>query len=122
MAKILVAEDDQDFGNIYRAKLSESGYTFKIVDKGNQIIEAVEDFKPDLIVLDLVMPGKSGAEILEELKKNDSWKSIPVVIVSNLERKEEVYLCRKLGAADYLVKVRTSMDEILGRIKTLLES
>ena len=65
MAKILVAEDDQDFGNIYKVMLAESGYTFKIVDKGDQVIEAVEDFKPDLIILDLVMPGKSGAEILE---------------------------------------------------------
>jgi DNA-binding response OmpR family regulator len=122
MAKILVAEDDWDLGNIYKARLAESGYTFKIVDQGDQVIKAVEDFRPDLIILDLVMPRKSGTEILEELKKNASWKSIPVIIVSNLERTEEIYLGRKLGADDYLLKVKTSMNEILARVKTLLES
>jgi len=121
MAKILIAEDDNFLANAYRVKLSKAGYEIKIASDGQETIDSLETFTPDLILLDLIMPVKDGFVVLEELKKNDKWKNIPVIVASNLGQKEDIDKSMLLGAADYIVKSDMHISDVLVRINNILK-
>lgn len=117
--KILIAEDDNYLVNAYRVKLTKAGYEIKIALDGNEALNALESFAPDLIVLDLVMPKKDGFATLEEIKKNDKWKNIPVIIASNLGQKEDIDRGMKLGATDFIVKSEMSLNDLIAKINKI---
>lgn len=117
--KILIAEDDNYLVNAYRVKLIKAGYEIKIALDGNEALNALESFTPDLIVLDLVMPKKDGFATLEEIKKNDKWKNIPVIIASNLGQKEDIDRGMKLGATDFIVKSEMSLNDLIAKINKI---
>ena len=102
--KILVAEDDRYLVNVYRVKFAKVGFDVKIALDGEETIAALSSFKPDLVLLDLVMPKKDGFAVLAEMQQNPEWKKIPVIVASNLGQKEDIDRGLKLGAADYIVK------------------
>src|SRR5437867_1207790 len=104
MKKILVVDDDKFLGNAYRAKLTKAGYEIQLAKDGEEALDALKTFMPDLIILDLVMPVKDGFTTLEELKKNDQYKTIPVIVASNLGQKEDFDRAMKLGAVDFIIK------------------
>ena len=116
MKKILIAEDDKYLMNAYRVKLAKAGFDIKLAVDGDEVLAALPDFKPDLILLDLVMPKKDGFAVLEEMKKNASWQKIPVIVASNLGQKEDVDRGMALGAKDYIVKSDTSIDDVIAKI------
>lgn len=120
MAKILVVEDDKFLANAYRIKFSKAGYEIKIASDGQDAIDSLETFTPDVILLDLIMPVKDGFAVLEELKKNDKWKNIPVLVASNLGQKEDIDKSMALGAADYIVKSQMPINDILVKINNVL--
>lgn len=120
MAKILVVEDDKFLANAYRIKFSKAGYEIKIASDGQDAIDSLETFTPDVILLDLIMPVKDGFTVLEELKKNDKWKNIPVLVASNLGQKEDIDKSMALGAADYIVKSQMPINDILVKINNVL--
>lgn len=120
MKKILIAEDDQYLINSYRVKFSKSGFEVHMALDGNEVFKILEHFTPDMILLDLVMPGKDGFTVLSELKQNERWKKIPVIVTSNLGQVEDREKAKNLGADDYLVKVQVSLEDIVNKIKTLL--
>ena len=113
--KILIIEDDQSLASAYRLKLSPYFDTQNAIT-GDEGLKAVHDWGPDLIVLDLFLPGLSGQDILKDLKKNAKTKHIPVLVLTNLEGQCEMVL--KEGAVDCMIKTDMSMDEILKRIKS----
>lgn len=117
--KILIAEDDNYLVNAYRVKLTKAGYEIKIALDGNEALMALESFAPDLIVLDLVMPKKDGFATLEEIKKNDKWKNIPIIIASNLGQKEDIDRGMKLGATDFIVKSEMSLNDLIAKINKI---
>ena len=119
MKKILVAEDDTFLANAYRVKLEKVGYELKQAGSGEEALRILESFTPDVIVLDLVMPGKDGFATLEEIKQNPKWKSIPVLVASNLGQKEDIDRATQLGAADYIVKSDLSMAGLVAKINAL---
>ncbi len=121
MAKILVAEDDKFLANAYRVKLNKAGYEIKIVSDGQEAIDSLETFTPDVILLDLIMPIKDGFVVLEELKKNDKWKNIPVIVASNLGQKEDIDKSMALGAIDYIVKSQMPINDVLVKINNVLK-
>lgn len=121
MNKILVAEDDNFLANAYRVKLTKEGFEVKIARDGDEAIAALQDFLPDLIILDLVMPGKDGFTTLSELKANNKWAPIPVLIASNLGQKEDIEKGLKLGAVDFIIKSNLSMNELVNKINYLLK-
>lgn len=120
MKKVLIAEDDSYLVNAYRVKLSKAGFAVKMAMDGDEVLQTLQSFSPDLILLDLVMPGKDGFTILAELKKNSSWKGIPVIVSSNLGQKEDREKAMGLGAVDYIVKTEVSLDEVLAKINTVI--
>jgi two-component system response regulator VicR len=79
MKKILVAEDDTFLANAYRVKLSKSGYDVKVVANGDLVIQSLEEYVPDLLILDLLMPVKDGFATLTEIRKNEKWSTKTVV-------------------------------------------
>lgn len=104
VSKILIAEDDKFLSNAYRVKLEKEGFETKLVGSGYELLDALKVYSPDLIILDLVMPNKDGFESLKEIKQNQEWKKIPIIIVSNLGQKGDVDQGIRLGAAGYFVK------------------
>jgi DNA-binding response OmpR family regulator len=122
MAKtILIVEDDKFLRELIVKKLKDEGYqTAEAVD-GEEALEVVKKAFPDLILLDLILPGIDGFEVLKQIKAESSLSSIPVIILSNLGQQEEVDRGMKLGAADYLVKAHFTPGEIIEKIKNILK-
>lgn len=116
MKKILVAEDDKFLSNAYKIKLTKAGFEVKIVTNGEEALAEIATYKPDLILLDLVMPKKDGFAVLEEIRGS----SIPIIIASNLGQEEDVKRGLSLGAKDYFVKTDVQLDEIIAKINKYL--
>jgi len=121
MKKITVAEDDQFLSNAYRVKLTKEGYEVKMTADGEELIESLKTDKPDLIILDLLMPKKDGFEALKEIKENPQWKNIPVIIASNLGQTNDIDQGMKMGANDYIVKSDLSLEDLVQKIKDLIK-
>ena len=120
--KILVVEDDQLLLDLCCKKLQKEGFDVDIAIDGNTALEKIISNKPDLILLDLVLPGIDGFEILKKIREDsdDKIKKIPVIILSNLGQESDIEKGKKLGAADYFIKASVTMDEIARKVKDLL--
>ncbi len=118
MKKILLVEDDPFLIDIYTTKLREEDFEVVVADDGDKALELVEKEKPDLVLLDIVLPNKDGWEILKEVKTKN--KKIKVIILSNLGQKEEVEKGMRLGAEKYLIKSNFTPSEVVEEIKKLI--
>ena len=117
--RIMIAEDDQFLANAYRVKLEKENFEVSVVDQGQELLDKVKDFKPHLILLDLVMPIMDGFEALKTLKANKDTKNIPVLITSNLGQQTDLDKSMKLGAIDYIIKSNVSIKDIVKKVKKL---
>jgi DNA-binding response OmpR family regulator len=118
MAKtILIVEDDKFLRELIGEKLESEGYEISTAVDGEKGIEKIKNEKPDLILLDLILPGIDGFEILSRIKKDSEMAKIPVVILSNLGQKEEVERGLKMGAVDYLIKAHFTPREIVDKVE-----
>lgn len=122
MAKVLIVEDDKYLASAYRVKLTKAGFDIKIAMDGEEAIEVVNSFLPDLIILDLLMPKKDGFATLEELRKDSKWKKIPIIIASNLGQKEDIERGMKLGATDFIIKSELNLNDLVSRIQKLVHA
>lgn len=120
MTKVLVVEDDKFLGSAYRAKLTKSGFEVQIVTDGQEALEILRTFIPDIILLDLVMPRMDGFTTLQALKADANLQRIPVIVASNLGQKEDVDKARAMGAQDYVVKSDLSLDDLVAKINSLV--
>ena len=121
MAKrILVVDDEESIQELMSSMLAERGYeTVRAMD-GEEGLKKLETFKPDIILLDLILPGLDGFETLERIKDNPQTSGIPVLILSNLGQRDEIEKGLKLGAIDFMVKAHFTPEEIVGKIKSIL--
>lgn len=117
---ILIAEDDSFNAKGYEIKLLEAGYIVEVVSSGIRVIDTARAKKPDLIILDLIMPGKDGFEILKELKKDPDLQKIKVIVISNLSQSEDIKRVKDLGADDYMTKTNISLHEVCKKVQLLL--
>lgn len=122
MKRILLIEDDPFLVEIYATKFKESGFVIEVAKDGNQAISMLQESKPDLVLLDIVMPKMDGFEFLRRIKKSSDLMNIPAVFLTNLGQKEEVEKGLKLGAVDYLVKAHFTPSEVVERVKKILKS
>ncbi len=122
MSKILLIEDDQFLSSLLKNRLQKDGFEVILARDGEEAINFLKSFKPDLILLDIILPKKSGFELLEEIHSNPqlSGGGVPVIIISNLGQPEDVSKGQSLGAIEYLVKAKISIDELTKRIKELV--
>lgn len=121
MAKILVIEDDKFLKELISEKLEEEGYESIIAIDGAEGLKKAKEEKPDLILLDLILPEMDGFEVLSRIKRDSDLSLIPVIILSNLGQREDVEKGLKLGAVDYLIKAHFTLDEIIEKIKNALK-
>jgi DNA-binding response OmpR family regulator len=119
-AKILMIEDDVFLMKIYRNKLTRKGFKFIGASTGDEGPNKAISGNPDLILLDLVLPGKNGFDVLEEIKKHSKTKDIPVIILSALGEESDIQKGLALGAEDYLVKSDFLISETVNKIKKWL--
>ncbi len=118
--KILLVEDDEYVSKAYSFFLCSAGFDSRLVMDGAETLKAALEFKPKLILLDLILPHMNGFEILGQLKKNSNLKHIPVIIISNLCQESDIRKAKRLGAVDFLVKSDCSMDQVIAKIKDVL--
>ncbi|PIY90755.1 MAG: response regulator [Candidatus Nealsonbacteria bacterium CG_4_10_14_0_8_um_filter_35_10] len=122
MAKtILIVEDDKFLRELIAQKLLKEGYNISEAIDGEEGIKKIKTEKPDLILLDLILPGVDGFEVLSRMKADEKLAEIPVIILSNLGQREEIERGLKLGANDYMIKAHFTPREIIDKIKTVLK-
>ncbi len=119
--KILLVEDDKFLSEMYATKLTASGFDVEVSFDGQDALTKIKEKKPDLILLDIVLPKMDGFELLQLLRKDDSTKEISVIILTNLGQKEEVEKGLKLGANDYIIKAHFTPTEVVAKAKKLLQ-
>lgn len=120
--RIMWVEDDVFLSDIIARKCKTNHCELLHTTNAEDTFTTLETEKPDVIILDILLPGKNGFEILEEIKKNDAIKDIPVIILSNFGQKDEIEKGLKLGAEKYLVKATLTLDEILTEVNKVLEA
>ena len=121
MAKtILIVEDDKFLRELIVRKLTKEGYNVSEAIDGEEGLKKIKEEKPDLILLDLILPSIDGFEVLAKIKKDEALAKIPVVILSNLGQAEEIEKGFRLGAVDYLVKAHFTPGEIIEKIKKFI--
>lgn len=119
--KILIIEDDRFLRELIARKLTAEGFSVLEGVDGEEGIKKAKKEKPDLVLLDLILPGVDGFGVLTRMKEDPSLALIPVIILSNLGQKEEIDKGIKLGATDYLIKAHFTPNEIVEKIKNVLK-
>lgn len=120
MTKIAIIEDDPVINQMYRMKFEADGFDVQLADNGKRGVALVEQFKPDLILLDLQMPQMNGEEALTEIRSQSWGKDIPVIILTNLGEEEAPKTLRGLGIHSYIVKADLTPRQVVGRAKEAL--
>lgn len=122
MKTILFIEDEPTLQKAISQFLEKKGYEIKSALDGEIGIAMAKEFKPDLILLDLILPKKDGFEVLKEIKGNDEIKHIPVIVLTNLEGDTDIEKVLSFGATTYLVKANYELEEIVKKIEETLGS
>ncbi len=115
---IMIVEDDLFIGDIYEVKLKGAGFDVVLVNNGRDAVKKLESgIKPHIILLDIIMPYMDGFDFLDVINKREEWKTIPVILLTNLSQKEDVERGMKLGAKDYLIKSHFTPKEVLAKVE-----
>ncbi len=118
---ILLVEDDDFLLNMYKVKLELEDYKVLTTSNGETGLALIRDKKPDLVLLDIILPKLSGFEVLKSMQQDKDTKNIPVVILSNLGQREDIKKGLKLGARDYLIKAHFLPSEVIEKVKKILK-
>lgn len=120
MKKIIIAEDDKFLNSAYRLKFTKDDFEVTIVNDGQQLLDILKKYLPDLVLLDLVMPVMDGFSALKNIRSNPKLKSLPIIVASNLGQKEDIDRAKDLGATDFVVKSDLSLDMLVTKINKLI--
>jgi CheY-like chemotaxis protein len=116
MKSILFAEDDSFLGELIAKKLSAEGYNVYLSINGEDAVQKIKEVKPDMVLLDLLLPIMNGFEVLEKIKAGADTKSIPVIVLSNTDQKADIDRVMELGAVDFMKKSQFTAEEIAEKI------
>ena len=117
---ILVVEDDQELLQAYQLMLEHTGAHVVAARDGEEALAALQSDPPNVLLLDLLLPGMNGFDVLATMRKNEKWKNVPVIVLSNLKQAQDVERGRGLGVKYYIVKADTKIGEIVEKIKEFL--
>jgi CheY-like chemotaxis protein len=118
--KVLIVEDDSLLLKVLSERFIKDTFQVATVENGLEVMDAVKKFQPDIIMLDLIIPGIDGFAVLKELKANTQTRHIPVAVLSNLEEVGDVKSVKALGAEEYFIKANTEMKQIVDYAKKRL--
>ncbi|MDD5589736.1 MAG: response regulator [Candidatus Portnoybacteria bacterium] len=119
--KVLIVEDDPFLSEMYSTKLVESGFEIDLAGDGQTALEKMTANKPDLVLLDIVLPKIDGFEVLKKMKNDQNLRDIRVIALTNLGQKEEVQKGLDLGAEDYIIKAHFTPSEVVAKIREVME-
>ena len=117
--KIMIIEDDHFLSSLMKARLEKEGFTTIQAFDGEEALQLLKEAPPSLIILDLIMPKITGFEVLQSISITPQLYKVPVVILTNLAQDSDIQKARELGAKEYFVKVKVSIDDLVSRIKVL---
>lgn len=118
--KILLIEDDPFLLSMYSTKFEAEGFAVISADDGEKGLKAANGERADIILLDILMPKMNGFEVLEKLKAEEKTKNIPVILLTNLNQKDEIEKGLVLGADDYMIKAHFMPSEVVAKIRKVL--
>lgn len=118
--RILIIEDDRFFQNFYSSKLKEAGYQVETADNGSVGLESMKTLRPDIVLLDLIMPEKDGFQVLTEKNANTDIAQIPVIVFSSLGQEEDVKKALALGGRDFVNKTSFDFEALKTKIQALV--
>ncbi len=121
MTKITIIEDDPTISQMYRMKFEADGFDVRIANNGEIGVEVVRSFKPDVILLDLQMPEMNGTEALRAIRADDSSKTTPVIILTNLGEEEAPREMRARGVHSYIVKANYTPRQVVAQVKEIID-
>lgn len=122
MTKILLVEDDPFLSSLLRNRLQKEGLDIVVVKDGEEALDVLKKGQFSLVLLDIILPKKSGFEVMEDIRQNPAMEQVPVIIISNLGQPEDVTRGQQLGAIDYFIKAKTSIDDLVFKIKEIVQS
>jgi len=114
--KILIIEDEKVLANLLQKRLIKEGYDVSVSLRGDEGLEELKKIKPDLLLLDIILPAMDGFEIMEKMIKDKDLKKIPIIIVSNSGQPVEIGRAQKLGAKDWLIKAEFDPQEVVDKV------
>lgn len=114
--KILLIEDEEIMIDLLQRKLSQEGYEVSVARDGEEGLKLIREIKPDLILLDIIMPKMGGFEVMEEMQKDKELKKIPVIVISNSGQPVELDRAKELGARDWLIKTEFNPQEVIDKV------
>jgi len=117
MKKILLIEDEKILADLLVKRLREENYDVSSAEDGEEGLKKIKEEKPDLILLDIIMPKKGGFEVLEEMQKSSELKDVPVIVISNSGQPVEISRALELGVKDYLIKTQFDPEEVINKVK-----
>ncbi len=118
--KILIVEDEHFLSTILANRFKKEGFNTNQAFDGQEALDLLKKELPDVIILDLILPRKSGFEVMDNISKDPQLSRIPIVILSNLGQESDIEKAKTLGAREYYIKVRTSVDDFIEVIKKLV--
>lgn len=116
-SKILLVEDDQGLGNVYQVRLGAEGFDVRWVQNGEDALKTAIDYRPDLILLDVMMPKLNGFDVLDILRNTPETKETKIIILTALSQPSDIERAKQLGASDYLVKSQAVITDVMDRIR-----
>ncbi len=120
-AKILIVEDDTFMVDLLSKELATFGYRIEIAKNGLEGVDKFHSFKPNLILLDILLPDQNGFDVLRQIRREPAGYETKVLVLSNLDKRSDLEEAKRLNATDYLVKANFSLSEIVARIRGVLE-
>lgn len=118
--KVIIAEDDEHISKVYEIKLVREGINVLVARDGEEAIAKILTEKPDLVILDLMIPKKDGFAVLEEVRKDPAIAHIPILVLSNLGQQKDQERAMSLGANEYLIKVDYPIQDVVNKVKGYL--
>ncbi|MBI2099387.1 response regulator [Candidatus Uhrbacteria bacterium] len=117
--KLLIVEDEEVLARVLKEKFERENFEVDVASDGEEAMTNISKFVPDVVLLDLILPKKHGLEVLADLKADEEFKKIPVIVLTNLDTDEDIKKALALGADDYFVKVQHPIDEVVEKVKLL---
>jgi two-component system alkaline phosphatase synthesis response regulator PhoP len=120
-AKLLLIEDDVTLVKMYERKFTSDGYEVAVAYDGEEGLKKATDEKPDLIILDLMLPKLDGITLFKKLRSQAVTFKTPVLLLTNFDQEDAVFECFKLGAVDYLLKSDVTPQQVVTKVESLLK-
>lgn len=114
---ILIVEDDDFILKAYQVKFNNEDFNILVAADGTEALTYLKKEPADLVLLDLMLPGVSGFDVLAAIRKDEKWKNVPVIVLSNLGQQNDIKRCQDLGISDYIIKSDSGIKETMERIK-----